>query len=85
MHPMGFHGFHHGAHPAIDWSKIEPEHRWILLTILVSVLCLLFGAVACIVYFDDAPAPPIVRQVLAVAAVLLLLSSLLQLVPPPSQ
>ena len=64
MYPMGMHGFHHpGGHVAIDWSKIEPEHCWVLLAILGGTLSFMVCAVAAIIYFDDTPVPAPVRAV----------------------
>ena len=63
-HPIGF-APHWGAHYGmthIDWSKIEPEDRWVLLCCLGGIFTLivcLFGLILCI---DDAPAPEAVRK-----------------------
>jgi hypothetical protein len=61
-------GFHHGFHGAhrgigsVDWSKIDPEDRFVLLVVfacLLAFMCIMFAIVLCI---DDAPAPAPLRQ-----------------------
>jgi len=53
-------GSHHAAHH-IDWSKIDPEDRWILLCVLGGVLGFVFCMFMIILCIDDAPAPAPVR------------------------
>jgi len=54
-------GGHHAAHQ-IDWSKIDPEDRWILLCVLGGVLTFIFCLFTIVLCIDDAPAPEAVRK-----------------------
>ena len=46
----------------MHWAKISPEDRWLLGSVVGGMVFLLFCMMGCLLCFDDAPAPTVVRQ-----------------------
>ena len=62
MYPgsFGVHPFAHHHH--VDWSKISPEDRFTLGCVVGGMVLFVFCLMGCLLCFDDAPAPAVVRQ-----------------------